>query len=54
MFVSVLHKCPQAVPEERGEQLRHQHQDNERDPQRNGHLARQDARPPEDPEGNSL
>ena len=32
----------QAMSQERSEQLRHQHQDDGRDPQRNGHLARQE------------
>lgn len=39
---SVLDERAQALPEERGEQLRHQHQDDGRDPQRDGHLARQE------------
>lgn len=43
---SVFYERAQALPEERGQQLRHQHQDDGRDPQRDGHLARQEPPAP--------
>lgn len=46
VYCSLLHERAQAMSQERGEQLRHQHQDDGGDTQRDGHLPGQEPTTP--------